>query len=289
MSAGARLRSKSELFQRVVSALVLAAVALGTALWGGWPFELVWAALTVAVVYEWERIVAPEQSPTLAISMAAILALIAIVFPNEGLSRTFFAVAGSGIAVVLMLTAVRARTEPGKAAWLVAGLAFGGMLFSCVLLLRGKSLDGFFAVLFLFIVVWLTDIGAYFAGRRFGGPKFAPRISPKKTWSGVFGGLAAGVVSGQLIILLASFFTAVTLKPMHFLVALMLGVATVYGDLFESFLKRRFGVKDAGSIIPGHGGFLDRLDGFTAAAIVAALIGASRGGFGFAGAGLIRW
>ncbi|HRJ69572.1 MAG TPA: CDP-archaeol synthase [Beijerinckiaceae bacterium] len=289
MTAGSGLRSKSELFQRVVSALVLAIVALATAYLGGWLFALVWAVLAVAIVYEWEKIVAPEQSPTMAIAMAAIVAIAAIVFRDAGVSPSFFIVAGAGAAAVLLVIAVRAREDRAKALWLCAGLVYASALLASVVVVRSAGLIGFFAILFLFIVVWLTDIGAYFAGRTFGGPKFAPTISPKKTWSGVIGGVACGVLCGLFVVWMASHFVRVQVSFAHAVLAFFLSVATVYGDLFESFLKRRFGVKDAGSIIPGHGGFLDRLDGFTAAAILAGLIGTARGGAYGAAQGLLAW
>lgn len=289
MSTGTGLRSRSELFQRVVSAVVLAIVALATAFWGSWLFAAIWAALAIAVVYEWEHIVAPAQSPTMAIAMAGAIAIAAIVFRDAGVSPTFFIVAGAGIGGILLILAVRARAEPVRAAWLCGGLVYGGLLLACVVVLRSSGLIGFFAILFLFIVVWLTDIGAYFAGRTFGGPKFAPRISPKKTWSGVVGGVVSGVCCGLFVVWLAAHHVPVTVKPAHAVLAFILAVATVYGDLFESFLKRRFGVKDAGSLIPGHGGFLDRLDGFAAAALFAAVIGVARGGVSDAARGLLAW
>lgn len=289
MSGGSGLRSRGELFQRVVSAVVLAAVALASAYWGGWPFAVIWAAMAVAVAYEWEQIVAPEQSPTMAIALSGAIGIAAVVFRDAGVTPNFFIVAGAATAAVLAVLAVRARREPAKAVWLCSGIVYSGLLLASVVMVRAEGLIGFFAIVYLFIVVWLTDIGAYFAGRTFGGPKFAPRISPKKTWSGVVGGVICGVACGLGVVWLASGFVDIRVRPAHAFVAFCLSVATVYGDLFESFLKRRFGVKDAGSIIPGHGGFLDRLDGFSAAAVLAALIGATRGGIAQAAQGLLAW
>lgn len=177
------------------------------------------------------------------------------------------------------------RTGNGSVQWLVTGLVYAALLALCTILVRGQGSLGFVAILYMFAVVWMTDIGAYFAGRTFGGPKFAPTISPKKTWSGVIGGLAAGTLCSLAVLK----FAGIAIAPAHVILSLILGITVVFGDLFESFLKRRFGVKDAGSLIPGHGGFLDRLDGFIAAIIVAALVGLVRGGWANVPGGLLTW
>ena len=129
-------------------------------------------------------------------------------------------------------------------------------------------------MLFLFATVWATDAAALYAGRYFGGPKLAPKISPAKTWSGAIGGALAGIAGGIALLAVMRFeFGAV-----HFLVALAVTAVAQLGDLFESRVKRRFSVKDTSEIIPGHGGLMDRLDGFIAAALVAAIFGILRAG-----------
>jgi phosphatidate cytidylyltransferase len=133
-------------------------------------------------------------------------------------------------------------------------------------------------------VVWATDIGGYFVGRGIGGPKLWPRISPNKTWAGAAGGFAASLV-------VAAGFAGFGLGrsgPL-LLVSAVLSIASQLGDLFESAVKRRFGVKDSGHIIPGHGGLLDRLDGFVAAIVLAAIFGFLRGGADGVGRGLVVW
>jgi phosphatidate cytidylyltransferase len=134
------------------------------------------------------------------------------------------------------------------------------------------------------LVVWVTDIGGYFAGRGIGGPKLWPRVSPNKTWAGAIGGFAASLA-------VAAGFAAFGLGktgPMLLLGA-MLSIVSQLGDLLESAVKRRFGVKDSSHIIPGHGGLMDRLDGFVAAVVVAAILGLLRFGVDGAGRGLMVW
>lgn len=223
-----------ELGLRVVSAIVLAVMALGSAWWGGTLFIAVWAALSAFVLAEW-----------------------------------------------LTIT----RGKPGFAGWALAGLVYAGSLFVAMWLLRGDARYGLVAVLFLFAVVWATDVMAYFSGRTFGGPKLAPRISPKKTWSGMVGGVVGGVAAGLALLALAG----LSLRGGHVVIAALLSLVSVAGDLFESAFKRHFDVKDSGHLIPGHGGFMDRLDGFLVAAAVAALVGVMRGGPASAATGLLAW
>ncbi len=152
-------------------------------------------------------------------------------------------------------------------------------------MLRSDGGDGFLAVIFLFAVVWATDIVAYFVGRAIGGPKLMPNVSPKKTWSGALGGTLAAIVVAVAVAKAAGL-TGLFAVAM---LAVVLSVFAQAGDLFESFLKRRFGAKDSSHLIPGHGGLMDRLDGFVSASVVAALIGLARGGFEAPGRGLLVW
>jgi phosphatidate cytidylyltransferase len=144
---------------------------------------------------------------------------------------------------------------------------------------------GFAAILFLFVIVWLTDIIAYFVGRSAGGPKLMPRVSPNKTWSGALGGTVAAVAGGVIV---ARQFGIDGLVPVA-VIAFVLSVASQAGDLLESAIKRRFNAKDASQLIPGHGGLMDRLDGFVAAAAASALIGMTHGGFDASARGLMVW
>src|SRR5260370_20987422 len=151
-------------------------------------------------------------------------------------------------------------------------------------LLRLDSAKGFVALIMVLLVVWVTDSGGSFAGRGIGGPKLWPRVSPKKTWAGAVGGLAASLaVAGGF----AAFEIGRTVPLL--ISAALLSVASQLGDLFESAVKRRFGVKDSSHIIPGHGGLMDRLDGFVAAVVLAAVFGFLRGGADGVGRGLMVW
>ena len=169
--------------------------------------------------------------------------------------------------------------------WLAAGVAYAAVLLFAPLILRRDAELGFAAMVFLFAVVWATDIAAYFAGRALGGPKLWPAVSPKKTWTGAIGGTLGGIVAGVLIVKLLS----ISVAPMLVLVAAVLSAVAQAGDLLESAVKRHFGAKDAGSIIPGHGGLMDRLDGFLTAAAAAAMVGLLRAGLEAPGRGLLVW
>ncbi|OYW40412.1 MAG: hypothetical protein B7Z45_04250 [Azorhizobium sp. 12-66-6] len=141
-----------------------------------------------------------------------------------------------------------------------------------VIVLRGDTGIGGLAVVFLFAVVWGTDVGAYFTGRTIGGPKLAPRLSPNKTWSGAIGGAAVGTIAGSGLVMAFGF----SFSPALVAIGVLISSVSQCGDLTESAFKRAFGVKDTGGLIPGHGGVLDRLDGFMAAALLALLIGLAR-------------
>ena len=169
--------------------------------------------------------------------------------------------------------------------WMIAGLLYAGVVLLAPIILRRDPALGFVAILFLFAVVWGTDIAAYFAGRALGGPKLWAAVSPNKTWSGALGGALGGVVAALLVVTVAG----LVIAPMLVLVALVLSIASQAGDLLESALKRQFGAKDASDLIPGHGGLMDRLDGFLTAAAVAVMVGLIRGGLEGSARGLLVW
>ncbi|GGA82295.1 phosphatidate cytidylyltransferase [Brucella endophytica] len=254
----------SNLQTRIVTAIILGVVTLLITWVGGTWFTLLAIAIGAAVYHEWVSLTAVCQTVLSRVFGWIWLALIAAFLLWDG--RALPAIGLLLLGAVLM--AILAW-KSGKA-WAPTGLLYAGLPAISLSLLRGDEPFGFGAIVFLFAVVWATDIAAYFTGRAIGGPKLAPRFSPNKTWSGAIGGAVAGVAAGVLAVM-------VMMPPEGFLVpllALALSVVSQMGDLAESWVKRVFGFKDSGRLLPGHGGFMDRVDGLVAAAVLLYLIGA---------------
>jgi phosphatidate cytidylyltransferase len=253
--------NKSELRTRVISALVLAPIALAAELAGGLPFAALIALIAVVGLWEWTDIGRATEPPWARI-LAAII-LVAGLFALEVWSI------GAGVALVAASAALAlvAGTSSRTFLWTGLGLLYLGIPCAGLIVLRQAEPLGWLAILFILLVVWATDIAAYFGGRAVGGPKLWPRVSPKKTWSGALSGLAAAVLAGG-----ATAAWATGNARTGFVLAAPLSVVAQAGDLFESAVKRRFGVKDSGSAIPGHGGVLDRVDGLLGAAALAWLM-----------------
>jgi phosphatidate cytidylyltransferase len=272
------LAGRGNLALRVASSLVLAPLAIAAAYFGGIAFAAFWTLAAIGVLWEWDTLVCShDRNPVLAIGLVTLIgASLLLVFARPGTATTFVILGGFGVAVL----ASRVRRV-----WCAAGLVYAAALLIAPVLLRNDARQGFAAIMFLFVIVWLTDIAAYFIGRAVGGPKLMPSVSPNKTWSGAVGGTLAGVIGG---VLLARQMGLGSLAAIA-VVALVLSVVSQVGDLAESAIKRRFGTKDASSIIPGHGGLMDRLDGFVAAAFAALLIGLAHGGLGAPARGLMVW
>jgi phosphatidate cytidylyltransferase len=254
----------------------MAALAIATAWLGGWAFVVFWAIAAVGVLWEWSAMV----TASVAVRAAGIAAL-AIAACAAGVGRVDVAVAAlaTGAAVVA------AAGAPGLRVWSATGVVYAGVALLAPVVLRRDAERGLVAVLFLFAVVWSTDVLGFFVGRAVGGPRLAPAVSPNKTWSGACGGALGAVAAGTAVALGAGH---VALGPAA-AVALALSVASQAGDLFESAVKRRFRVKDASHVIPGHGGLMDRLDGFIAAGGVAAAIGIMRLGVDAPARGFLLW
>lgn len=278
-------KAGSELASRVLSAVVLAAVTVG-ALWaGGWVFAALSAVAAVLILREWMAMSGPFGFRAAPWALMAFLVVTVIMAREEPLQSLGFSAL---VAAALMLARV---TEP-RVAWLSLGVLYAGVPAIAAVALRGSDTltfasTGAVAVIFVLAVVWATDTAAYFSGRLIGGPKLAPRFSPKKTWSGAIGGAVAGVIAGCLVAVIAGVGFGVALP----IVALLLSVVGQVGDLAESAMKRHFGVKDSGVLIPGHGGIMDRVDGLVAALAVAVAIGLGRNwlaGVGIAD-GLLIW
>ncbi len=270
--------SASNLALRILSAVILAPLAFLAAYLGGVPFAIFWTVAALAVLWEWITMVA---GPSYRLMFSACGGAIAV--------AGFVAWLGRPIAALLMVglgalaAAIFAPRE--RRLWVTAGIGYAGALLLAAMFLRADDVLGFSGILMLFAIVWTTDILGYFAGRAFGGPKVWPAISPKKTWSGaIAGALGAMIVAIAVSGLFGSFN-----KLAIVIVALLLSVLAQLGDFFESWVKRQFGAKDSSNFIPGHGGVMDRLDGFWAAALAGCLIGLLRGGFDAPARGLLVW
>jgi len=270
----------SDLKRRVPSAIAMIVLALGVTWYGGFPFLLFWTLAALIVWYEWASIVRVAHKTTvLALGFFAIA--VSAVFLSMHLPLAALGAIAGGAVLATVLTGGSDTTRY----WSGAGLVYAGLAFLPVVLLRNDIEFGFFAVIWIYAVVWLTDIAAYFFGRFIGGPKLAPAISPKKTWSGALGGTLFGVVGGVAIATIANARFAL----LSLAIALLVSIASQMGDIFESFVKRKFGKKDASGILPGHGGVMDRIDGFVMAAALALLIGSLHRGFGEPATGLLQW
>lgn len=270
--------------RRLVSALVLAPIVLACAYIGGVLFLLVCLIAAAAILWEWTALVQHRAdlryfAPGLA---ALLLAATAIDLgrPSQGIAA---------IAVGTVVTAAIAFSYPrstlNAALWAAGGVIYASIVLVCPVLLRDDPDYGLAALFFLFATVWATDIFAYLTGRTLGGPLLWPKLSPNKTWSGALGGLFGGVAAGVAV----AYASAGTRGAVAGVLALLLSIVAQGGDLFESAVKRRFGVKDSGHLIPGHGGVMDRLDGFLVAALAAVLIGILRQGVAAPARGLLAW
>lgn len=260
---------------RVAAALVLAPLAIAAAYAGGW----LWAGLVtlaaIGLYVEWLTVVG-ARAPGAVVAGVVALAIAGPLLA-KGRMDALLLVLVVGLAGVMLVS-------PAQRLWNAAGFAYAAAAEVASVLVRIDRADGFVALMLVLLVVWVTDIGGYVAGRGIGGPKLWPKVSPGKTWAGAIGGFVASLM-------VAAGFAAFGLgktAPVLVLGA-VLSIASQLGDLFESAVKRRFGVKDSSHIIPGHGGLLDRLDGFIAAIVMAAILGFLRGGADGVGRGLMVW
>ncbi|MEP9377999.1 phosphatidate cytidylyltransferase [Aquabacter sp. CN5-332] len=265
----------SDLARRTVSALIMVPVVLGVTYLGGIAFVLLWMVAAAGVLHDWGHVARLKPGiPFLIVGLCGV----AVAAGGIYLSAEQYALPAVLVAALVCALLTRSGVS-GGAGVLVAAIACLPML-----VLRGEDRIGLSAVLFIYAIVWSTDIGAYFVGRIFGGPKLWPRLSPNKTWSGAIGGTLIGTAAGCALLLV----TGLRFVPATVVLGLALSVAAQLGDLAESAFKRAYGVKDAGNFIPGHGGLLDRLDGFMAAALVAVLFGLARN-FDAPASGLLLW
>lgn len=248
-----------ELRTRAIVGSVLVTVAVAALLAGGFFFWLLLVVAGVLMQGEWGSLVgaSPENR---RLAMFAVSVPLAILCPwAAGISWTAFTLMTAAFFFVVLV---------GRSLKLALGIPYVCLPVMALLFLREQSPDyqGLTLALWSLSLVWATDIGAYFAGRSIGGAKLAPRISPSKTWAGLGGGVLAALLVGFLLHRFAGL-------PIQLAAASgLLAVAAQLGDLLESWMKRRAGVKDSGTLLPGHGGVMDRLDGVVAAAPFAALL-----------------
>ncbi|WP_267550982.1 phosphatidate cytidylyltransferase [Rhizobium rhizogenes] len=252
-----------ELRLRIISGIILAVIVLAATWYGGLGFRVLAAAIGLLVYYEWSTITDlhgrdPQGN---ALGWLGLVLIAGATLMGESVYSV------EVLAAFVAATAVMAGVRR-KSWWLPGGVFYSGLTAIALAEIRDDDLRGFVLMLFIFATVWATDIFAYFVGRAIGGAKLAPSISPGKTWSGAIGGAIAAVIAGTAVVW--SYFSADDLRVP--ILALVLSICSQIGDLFESFIKRRFGVKDSSHLIPGHGGVMDRVDGLIFACFAAFLL-----------------
>lgn len=267
---------------RAAAGVILMVAALIAAWAGGFPFLAFWLVASALVLWEWQKLIDADRLLA-RVALGALTLVAASPLALHGSAKSALA----ALALGAVLTGFVAGADPRARFWSGAGVVYAGAIMASPVLLRASPAHGLLAVLWLFAVVWGTDIMAYVGGRLIGGPKLWRRVSPGKTWSGALAGAATGALCGGAV----GFFAAPSgarLIPI-LLLGLAASIVAQFGDLFKSAVKRRFHVKDSSHLIPGHGGMMDRLDGFVAAATFAALIGCWRASGDWIAGGLFRW
>lgn len=246
----------------------MAPPALLAAYFGSPYFDLIVALCAVVMAWEWDKISTGKFGRS-----GVVLAILAAL---AALTGATYAVPAA--LVVMSVSWVLFLLERSRAPWASVGALYLGLPIIALVWLRSGVSHGRESLFLLMFSVWATDIGAYAAGRLIGGPKLAPAISPNKTWAGLLGGM----VSSMLICAVAALLLHLPI-PLFLGVGALLAVVAQAGDLWESWVKRHFGVKDSSAIIPGHGGVLDRVDGLLAAAVAVAILNMIYGG------GVLSW
>ena len=271
-----------DLGTRAGVALALAPVVLFCIWKGGAAFTSLLALVSALMVFEWCRLIFSQPGATVQMGIhgAAIAGMLIALCYSKPLIGILFAI------VFWLLSVVWARRDDEKAfPWAYYGVPYLVLPMAALFMLRTDPTYGLMATIWLIAVIWATDIGAYFAGRIIGGPKLAPRFSPKKTWAGLVGGAMFAAIASFGVALYFNIYPRVGLSVFAAFVAAF----SQAGDIFESAAKRHFGVKDSSNILPGHGGILDRVDGLVFAAVLCAAFGLVRGGFDAPAKGLMAW
>ncbi|WP_376090711.1 phosphatidate cytidylyltransferase [Roseomonas sp. CCTCC AB2023176] len=268
MSADSTTRWR-DLRKRALSAAVLGPAALLAVWLGADAYTFLLAIAAAILTWEWVHLCGARAARLPGLGVPIVVFLAGALATAEYAVASWVAILGGFLLTWAWSERMRDRSRPGQPALRLAlGTLYIGVAFLCMIELRHDGAAGRANVLLLLLVVWASDIGAYAAGRAFGGPLLWPAVSPAKTWSGAIGGL--------LLAMLMAAFVAPMLAPGSGIraaaVAAVLAVATQAGDLLESGIKRHFKVKDTSNLIPGHGGLLDRLDGLLAAAPAAMIL-----------------
>lgn len=256
----------NELTLRIGSAIALIAVSLWLTWAGPWPFAVLVLLCAMVGTWEWGRLVRGETFGPVLIGHGAAIA-VALILTAAGMPALGLAVLAVGAVAVWLLT-----WSAPMSAWSIAGVIYLGLPAICLIYLRSDATYGWLAILFVFLVVWFADVGAYAFGRLIGGPRLAPRISPNKTWSGAIAGLLASAAAAFGL----GYWIGGTSPLLLALIGAGLSAISQFGDLAESSVKRSFDVKDAGNLIPGHGGLLDRIDALLFASAAAGLLAVIR-------------
>jgi phosphatidate cytidylyltransferase len=265
MSEKAPAAPQSDLLTRFAAAVVMIAVACAAIYIGGWLFRLLVAAGAAVMILEWgdmHRLKRGYSYFALGLLVLTLLAAAQYLYPVgeidviegvEGVAASTFMDSWKGFAAVaaaaLLALIVSRRPALG---W---GMLYIGIPSFALMVIAWADV---YLVFWLMLVTWATDIFAYFAGRSIGGPRLAPKVSPNKTWAGLIGGMVGAAVVGWV----SAWLFGISAELPDFLwLGAPMGLLAQLGDLYESRVKRRLGVKDSGTLLPGHGGVLDRLDG----------------------------
>lgn len=260
----------TDLGKRAASAAILAPAALACVWFGGLPFAAMIILLGLGAAIEWVRVCGHKAGAFPSVPVPVLVVAAGIVMA-----------AGYPVpALVVLVGGAATLVAVSRQVTLVAGVLYVGVPALALIWLRDDAATGRIHVIFMLLLIWASDIGAYLVGRVVGGPRLAPRISPGKTWSGAVGGLVCAVIVGAFA---ADMLHAPSSVAWVAVLSAGLGVVSQAGDLFESLVKRQFGVKDSGHLIPGHGGLLDRLDAVLAVAPVVAALALA------AGRGVVLW
>lgn len=260
--------SFKDLAQRAISAVTLALVAIALTIAGSWPFAGLVAAGSIVLAWEWSSLTSEGRGRrALLVHCIAVVGACALVLLANDWLAVVALIAGAISAAIL---------APGKFGryWSALGVLYLGTTAVLLVGLRNDATHGLLSIIFLFIVVWSADTAAYFAGRAVGGRKLAPAISPGKTWSGAIAGILIPAVLAYAYALSIGVHAPFILA----LVGAGLALASQLGDLAQSAIKRNFNVKDSGTILPGHGGLFDRVDGMIGAVLAAGILVICRAG-----------